>query len=486
MKTEKYLLFAALLFVFQSIDAQKADQLLQKGSDSRLLQPIAVTIGGNFVVTGSFTSFASQRIDHFITQIFIDAQQKSLASITQIEVLKKINEELMKYPLRDILLKRISGETTKVDLLKYRLTGDFVNNPYLMNDDVIVFPAYDDKTNFVEVIGAVNKPVKFQFVDGDKLSDAILFAGGVNRAYDDVTLVEISRLQDKGEREELITAKLDDHLALKPGDRIKVLYDENNRREFKALVLGEVNNPGFVYVTKSGLPVKEVIEKSGGLKPSASLKEARLLRNYDALEILQKNEIVDQYLKTPQNIEWQIKYYENKIMLEKFSFQRLSNLTVEDTIFFDLDNTLRIMKDHKYLDFTNIYDDSSADSKFIVKDGDVVLIPEQFNYVYVFGQVPKVGYFPFEKGKSYKHYISKAGGLAEYARDDDEIAIIKGTTQNWIVENKDKFELEPGDFIYVPKEIPRTFGFYLSRIGSVASIVGSIATIVLLLTQFGK
>lgn len=486
MKTEKYLFFVALLLVFQSIDAQRTDQMLQKGSDSRLLQPIAVTIGGNFVVTGTFASFASQRVDHFITQIFIEAQQKSLASITQIEVLKKINEELMKYPLRDILLKRISGETIEIDLLKYRLTGDFVNNPYLMNDDVIVFPAYDDKTNFVEVIGAVNKPVKFQFVDGDKLSDAILFAGGLNRAYDDVTVAEISRLHEKGDKEELISIKISDDFLLQRGDRIRIQYNENNKKEYKTLVLGEVNQPGYVYLTQNGLTIKEVIDRSGGLKPLASLKEARLLRNHDALEILRKNEIVEQYLKTPQNIEWQIKYYENKIMLEKFAFQRLSNLTVEDTIFFDLDNTLRIMKDHKYLDFTNIYDDSSADSKFIVKDGDVVLIPEQFNYVYVFGQVPKVGYFPFEKGKSYKHYISKAGGFAEYARDYDEIAIIKGTTQNWIVENKDKSELEPGDFIYVPKEIPRTFGFYLSRIASISSIVGSIATIILLLTQFGK
>ncbi len=486
MRTEKYLLFAALLFVFNSIGAQRTEQMLQKGSDSRLLQPIAVTIGGNFVVTGSFTAFSSQRIDHFITQIFIEAQQKSLASITQIEVLNKINEELMKYPLRDISLRRISGETIKIDLLKYRLTGDFLNNPYLMNDDVIIFPGYDDKTNFVDIMGAVNNPIKFQFVDGDKLSDAILFAGGLNRAYDNLTSAEISRLHEKGDKEEVVTVKISEDFTLQRGDRIKVIYDENNRKEYKALVLGEVNQPGYVYLTQNGLSVKDVLFKSGGLKPTASLKDAKLLRNSDPVEILQRNEIVEQYLKTPQNIEWQIKLYENRMMQEKLSLQRLSNLTVEDTIFFDIDNQLRIMKDHKYLDFTKIYDDSSADSKFNIKDGDVVLIPEQFNYVYVFGQVPKVGYFPFEKGKNYKHYISKAGGFAEYARDDEEIAIIKGTTKNWIVENKDKAELEPGDFVYVPKEIPRTFGFYLSRVGSVASIVGSIATIILLLTQFGK
>lgn len=486
MKVTIKILLLIFLLGFNSLFSQTTEQILQKGSDTRLLQPITVTIGGNFVVTGSFTAFATQRLDHFITQLFNETMERSLGNISQFEVLKKMNDEFAKYPLRDIVLKRMNGQIIKIDLFKYRLSGDFSQNPYLMNDDVIIFPGNDEKTNFIDITGAVNKPLKFQFVEGDKLSDAIIFAGGINPAYNGVTVAEISRLHEKGNREELITVSINEDFPLNRGDRIRILFDENSRKDYKVLVIGEVNSPGYIHITRDNTTIKDVIQKSGGLKPGASLKDAKLLRNSDPLEILQRNEIVEQYLKTPQNIEWQIKLYENRLMREKLSFQRLSNLTIEDTIFFEIDNQLRIMKDHKYLDFSKIYDDDSEDAKFLVKEGDVVLIPERFNYVYVFGQVPRVGYLPFETGKNYKHYISKAGGLGENARDYDEIVIIKGNTQNWIVENKDKSELEPGDFIYVPKEIPRTFGFYLSRIGSVASIVGSIATIILLLTQFGK
>jgi len=482
--------FQKILFVFllasQIIFAQLTEKSNSKKTDTNLLQPITVTIGGNFIVTGSFTAVATQRLDHFITQVFAEAQANALGNINQIEQKQKVLEELAKFPLRNITLKRFSGEKINIDLLKYRVTGDFISNPYLMNDDVILFPGFDPTTNFVEIDGAVNKPTKFQFVDGDKLTDAILFAGGINSAYENVTTAEISRLHEKGTKEELIKARIDQNPLLKSGDRIKILFDETNKREFKALVLGEVNNPGFTYLTKNGLPIKDVLLKSGGLKPTASLKYAELIRNSNSTDILRKNEIVDNFMKNPKSLEWQLKLYDYRIMKDKFSFLRLSNLTIEDTIFFDIDNQLRIMNDQKFLDFTKIYDDNSSDGNFVIKDGDVILIPEHFNYVYVFGQVPRTGYVPFEIGKDFTHYISKAGGFTESARDLDEVVIIKGDTKNWIVENKSTTSIEPGDFVYIPKKVQRSFSYYLERVGDVAAIVGSVATIILLIIQSGK
>jgi protein involved in polysaccharide export with SLBB domain len=483
MKATKIFIY---LLMAQSLFAQLNDKATSTKKEVDLLQPIIVTIGGNFIVTGSFSAFATQRLDHFITQIFTEAQSNALGNINQLFEKQKVLDELNKFPLRDITLKRYNGEVHKIDLLKYRMTGDFSFNPYLMNDDVILFPGYDPKTNFVEVDGAVNKSLKFQFVEGDKLSDALLFAGGINKAFDNINKAQISRLYDNGSKEKLIDVDLKNDFQLERGDRIKILYDETNRKEFKALVLGEVNRPGYVYLTREGLPIKHVIEKSGGLKQTASLKYSELLRNGSSTEILRKNQIIDEFQKNPQSLEWQLKLYDYKIMKDKFSFLRLSNLSIDDTIFFDIDNQLRIMNDHKYFDFTKIYDENSQESNFQIKDGDVILIPEHFNYVYVFGQVPRFGYTPFEIGKDYKYYVDKVGGKSENARDDDEIVLIKGDTKNWIVEKKENTMIEPGDFIYVPKKIPRTFSYYLERIGDVAAIVGSVATIILLIIQSGK
>ena len=41
------------------------------------------------------------------------------------------------------------------------LNGDFTNNPYLKNDDVIIFPQPDLEHNSFTVSGAVNNPGKF-------------------------------------------------------------------------------------------------------------------------------------------------------------------------------------------------------------------------------------------------------------------------------------------------------------------------------------
>ena len=70
--------------------------------------------------------------------------------------------------------------------------------------------------------------------------------------------------------------------------------------------------------------------------------------------------------------------------------------------------------------------------------------------------------------------------------DDDEIVVIKGKGKDWITKEKEKLKLEAGDYVYIPKIIPRNFNYYLSRIGSIASVIGGIATLILLLVQFGK
>ncbi|MGK9477430.1 SLBB domain-containing protein [Melioribacter sp. OK-6-Me] len=476
------------LFLLSSIiSAQQNDNNTTNSDKSTLFtQPITVTIGGNFIVNGSFTALSVQRLDHFITNLFIESQREALASLTQLETINIVKKQLESYPLRGIKLMRADRSEMIIDLLKFRLTGDFKYNPYLKDDDVIIFPDYDEEKDFVDISGAVNKPIKFQYVEGDRLSDAILFAGGISKSYENVSRAEIYRLSADGLNEEIIQTNISDDIELRRGDRIKIIAEENKRHDYKALVLGEVKNPGYVYLTAEGLPVYEVIKRAGGFTVNADLYRAEVLRNDAPESILRKNQLSRDFVESNDNLllpETQFQLEQKKKLLE---MMRLANLTEEDTLFFNIDNQLRVLESESLVDFTKIENPESEESKFLVKDGDVILVPSKFEYVYVFGQVAKAGYFKYVPDMNYKYYIEKAGGLAETAKGDDHVVVIKGKGKNWVTKEIEKLKIEPGDYIYVPKDIPRTTWFYVARTGAVLSIIGSITTIIILILQITK
>ncbi|MCX6171137.1 MAG: SLBB domain-containing protein [Ignavibacteriales bacterium] len=483
----KKILIVITLLVTSLSFAQQNEQQSLKQSNLSMLQPITVTVGGDFIVNGSFPAVKSERLDQFITTLYTEAQQRALSSLNQLETIKQVEKEISRYALRDITLKRSNGEVVIIDLLKFRLTADFKFNPYLMNDDVIIFPSYDNDRNIVDINGAVNKPTKFQFVEGDNLSDAILFAGGINAAYDNIKTAEISRLNSSGDKEEIISIDINSNFPLKYGDRIRIMADQNQKKVFKALVLGEVKNPGYVYLKQNGSLLGEVIQKAGGFTSNADLTRSEVIRNYNAVEMLKKYQLTEDYLNSPDKLllpETQLKMQQ---MQDALTLLRTNNLQLEDTLFFNIDNQLRVLRGESLVDFTKLSDPQSDESNFIVRDGDMVIVPQPFNYVYVFGQVSKFGYVKHAEGKNYKYYVEKAGGKTEMAReDDDEIVVIKGKGKAWITEDKEKLKIEPGDYVFVPKIIPRNFNYYLSRVSGIAGTIGSVATIILLLIQFGK
>ncbi|MGD8778199.1 MAG: SLBB domain-containing protein [Ignavibacteria bacterium] len=475
----KKLLVISLLCVLSSY-AQVNLSTDNSSSSNFSSLPISVTIGGDFIITGSFPAYGGERLDQFITRIYNEALSKLQVPANNENVFLHLVSEAKDYALREITLKRKDGTTKLIDLLKFRLTGNFENNPYLQNDDVIIFPSYDSEYEVVEINGAVKKPTKFQFVEGDKLSDAIFFAHGINKAYEDSDTAVVSRLSYDGTKEELIEVGLNDEFYLKPGDRIRIKADQTKRKSYKILVLGEVKNPGEIYITENSTTIKEAIEKAGGFTEKASLKDAELVRNFTKQQIL-LNEALK--MKADENPSVLIKL-ENEVSMEYIKellrMNRTADLQIDDTLYFNISNQLRILEGENGIDFRELDSTNSIASQFIVRDGDVIVVPQKLESVYVFGQVGVPGYYQYSEGSDYLYYISQAGGLTETAKDDDDIYVIKGKGRKWISIEEKNYEIEPGDYIYVLKEIPRNIWFYVSRIGTVASILGSIATVVLL------
>jgi len=445
---------------------------------------ISVTIGGEFIVNGSFPAYINERVDQFVTRLFNETKTVQQGKITDPDMLKLIEKEYEKYPLRNITLKRANGEELKLDLLKFRKTGDFSNNPYLKNDDVLIFPPTDLDRNFFTITGAVNTPGKFIYFDGDKLSDAIILADGINKAYENVEKVEINRLNYNGTIMEIIPLDIDSDVPIQRGDRIVVLADETQRKEFNVVVFGEVKRPGTIPITKNNTNLKTVIEGTGGFTEVASLKRAKLFRGNKNIRFILEHE----FGLDLENIDEYLRGWPNPLLFEyeKNTMLRMSNLTEEDTTFFIVDEEIREMINEASIDFTDVLNENSETSKLKVMDGDIIIVPPIIHTVYVFGQVNNPGLVKYLEGKDYKYYINEAGGFGALAKDEDEIMIIKGESKKWINAMENPYIIEPGDFVYIPKNPNRSFNYYVGIVGNYFSIVGSIATIILLLVQFGK
>lgn len=423
---------------------------------------ISVSIGGNFPVTGSYSASAVERVDQFVTRLYNQAYNLALGNSPTEERINNVQKEFEKYSLRNILLKRKNGEQIKIDLLKFRKTGNFELNPYLKNDDVLIFPATDIERNFFAVYGAVNKEGRFHFFDGDRLSDALFLADGVNRAYENVDKVEITRLSYDGTNLENIIVAIDSDLELKRGDRIRVLANETQRKDYKVLVLGEFNMTGLIPIQKENTNLRDVIQRVGGFTKNADLRNAQILRGINVFKYLAFSEEMEQLL-----------------------MMRMSTLIAEDSIYFRIDEKLRFLRGNANVDFTRIEDVN--DTLFILRDGDIIYAPANIELVYIYGQVNEPGYVKFEQGKTYEYYLDKVGGLGETASGD--VYIIKGKTRTWISSDEAKeknIEIEAGDYIWAAKEPVRTFWDHVDRASRIASVVGGIATIILLFIQASR
>ena len=440
-----------LCSLFSKLNSQI--DLKDKLSTSNSSFTISVTVGGNFIVNGSFSAFPTERVDQFITRLCME--------MTKLQSGKQVNiGELFTYPKRGILLKRTTGETLKIDLEKFRLTGDYLYNPYLKNDDVIIFP-YVDKNDVIVVEGAVVNPCTFQFVEGDKVEDALLFAQGINPVYEQVTHMEIYRLTYDGKLDTVIRIPIDPSFSLRRGDRVKFVSVAPKRKNFRAYVDGEVKQPGFVLLPIDGLPIGKVLEQVGGLCDEADLSRAELIKGGSVFQSI---------------------YFGQEF--ERLMMQRMSVIKDEDSLTFVIDNMLRLQRGSLASSLKDLQSERVTSLDVIVRDGDYLFIPRKIDYVYVFGQVNNFGYVTFVPGKDYKYYIEQAGGLGETAKED--IYVIKNRTRAWYLATEKDVEIEPGDFIWVPKKPIRDFDYYLQRVGYIGSVLTGIATIILLFVQVSK
>jgi protein involved in polysaccharide export with SLBB domain len=412
-------------------------------------RPIVVSIVGTVLNPGLITVTAVDRANKVI-----DEANKP----TRLQSEDALRNVLESMSMRNIRLEHRDGSEDRVDLKKYYATRDDKLNPYLREGDIIVVPTRQQFTNVVAVYGQVNTNGRFEFVQGDSLTDAIKIANGLtDHAHGEEAV--LSRQSDDGrlleERKINIPAILagkEANFALEPGDRIIVKANLEARADLNVDVHGAVRFPGTYPIGLNRTRLSEVIRQAGGFTPEASLGGARLLRHEPTLE----NSVTEQILNMRGGV------------------------ANEETTGFALESGLRTLREAVTVDFVKLFHDGDSTQDVILRGEDKILVPTQVHTVYVFGQVALPGHVPFIEGKNLGYYIGKSGGYTDRA-NSGQTKIIKSGTKQWLDPSDTK--IEEGDYVWVPTEIDRPFGYYLAIVSQSAAILSVAISLAILVSQ---
>jgi protein involved in polysaccharide export with SLBB domain len=361
---------------------------------------------------------------------------------------------------RKIIIQHKDGTRSVADIEKFMATKETRYNPLIRDGDVVVVPAKNIMRDFIGVYGAVNGEGTYEYVEGDSLMSMIRIARGCSPLADS-GLVEVLRMDQYGNS--LLTIHADMRLvvegktpdiSLQRGDRVVVKERVELRRDYKVRVNGEVLYPGFYPVTKDSTKLSEVIAAAGGFTDFASPGTSKIFRR---------------------------SVTEKEISSERLESAR-GGVTPEDSAYFYLETNVRLNREQVVSDFVSLFSGDKSKDVYL-RDGDDIVVASKNKTIYVFGQVIAPGHVPFVPGQNFKFYVQKAGGFTQYAREGD-VRIIKANTKQWL--DPGETSIEGGDYVWVPKEPYRPFGYYIQVYSQVFGILGTIATLVVLVIQVRK
>jgi protein involved in polysaccharide export with SLBB domain len=311
-------------------------------------------------------------------------------------------------------------------------------------------------------------PGEYHFIEGMTLKGLILQAGGFTDASS--ANIEVAHLilreivADNDFRSSIIeNIKLTDTLTLseldiplKPYDVVTVRKKPAYNKLETVLVVGQVQFPGPYALNTANERVSDLYKRVGGLLPTANLNGA--------------------YLKRFKSAD------ERKSVVE--DARRLQSLFS--------DSASRILKDveKEYdkipLDMQMILKNPGSTEDVVLKSRDELIIPKIDDQVRVSGSVLQSTQIPYIAGKSFKSYISSAGGFSRDAwRRSAYIVYANGraaTTKKFLV-FKHYPRVHPGAEIIVPQEPPAKSRISATEFIGISSAVASLAAVVITLLR---
>ena len=180
--------------------------------------------------------------------------------------------------VRDIRLYRDGAYVGRFDLYAFIFRGAYSDDLKLQDGDIISVPSY---RSVVTVDGEVKRPMKYEILDGESVSDLLLYAGGFgDDAATELVYLE-RRGKDKGTAFDIREGEMD-RFTVQHGD---LIYVNSHTAEYanRVCIRGSVRQPGMYPISDRIPDVKALIEAAGGLTQDAFKERATLFRKDDSM-----------------------------------------------------------------------------------------------------------------------------------------------------------------------------------------------------------
>ncbi|NOZ08922.1 MAG: hypothetical protein GXO91_08635 [FCB group bacterium] len=342
---------------------------------------------------------------------------------------------------RNIKLLR-DNDVYPVDLMKYKMFGDTMQNPQVQMGDIIEIGM---KTEEVGIFGGVLLPGTYEFVKNESLESLIKLAGGFTPNADPGK-IEITRFVNDTDKVILNISTADAFAGtiLAPEDHIVVRLKRDYKRQDLVTVEGEVKFPGRYSIDVGKTTIREIINRAGGFSSRA-----------DQSKITVNNEYISALID-PEIERIQLIPYEDLSDAEK-SYLKARSRVKKGKISSASEDFTRILME------------------FPLQREDVVSIPALQEYVEVLGAVLHPGRFPLVPGYTYNDYVSQAGGVTSTATRKKYI--IKNSTGQRIPLRQD-VRIDNGDVIFIAEKLEYN---KWERFKDIMAIGGQMAAIIIVI-----
>lgn len=354
---------------------------------------------------------------------------------------------------RKIRLIRDEKTIETIDIYDILTKGSTGSKVRLRSGDVIFV---EPRGNVVQLQGGFKRATRYELAEGQKLSSAIEYANGTT--YDsDLSNIYLYRMIE-GEITPIKISSISQFNSIDALDEDRIFLRRYSFRNVE--ITGAVLRPG-AYRMIEGQDVYDLIEKAGGYTQNAFPGGAIYLN--EEAKLISKNA--------------------SEKLYEEFIDGLLVVLQQSTSGQSDIESMIALAENIKSTDpvgriIVDLEDESSTQ---LIKDKDVLHIPEKTNNIYIFGEVINQGSILYAEGADLDFYLSKKSGLKETA-DKNSIYILypNGTTTSFslkrnlfAIQPQSSITIEAGSVIYVPRKFDNTLSTRLSA-QAYATILGNI------------